>query len=125
MKFPSIFTKTPNHKRFDYTPRHYDPIAEERREREERIRHELSVEQNKSQDQEDSYRGRIAGSFRAAKKTVPIQRDPSASMLRLIILTILTVGLVAFIEYGRAALYGVALVFIPFYLYLKFRKFRR
>jgi hypothetical protein len=38
---------------------------------------------------------------------------------------IITTGLFAFLEYGRIALIGVALVFIPFYLYLKFRKFRR
>ena len=46
-------------------------------------------------------------------------------MLRLIITLIITLGLLAFIEYGRIALVGVALVIIPFYLYLKFRKFRR
>jgi hypothetical protein len=127
MKLPQLFTKTPSHKRFEYTPRHYDPRADELREREDRIRRELSIEQQKDQEQENSsnYRSRIAGSFRAAKKTATVQRDPSASMLRLIVLMLLTVGLIAFIEYGRIALYGVALVFIPFYLYLKFRKFRR
>lgn len=127
MKLPQLFTKTPSHKRFDYTPRHYDPRAEELREREERIRRELRIEQEKNNEQESSasYRSRIAGSFRTAKKTTTAQRDPSASMLRLIVLLLLTIGLIGFIEYGRAALYGVALVFIPFYLYLKFRKFRR
>jgi Flp pilus assembly protein TadB len=127
MKLPQLFTKTPSHKRFEYTPRHYDPRAEELRQTEERIRRELSLEQEKHQKEENSshYRSRIAGSFRAAKKTATVQRDPSASLLRLIVLMLLTVGLIAFIEYGRIALYGVALVFIPFYLYLKFRKFRR
>jgi hypothetical protein len=127
MKLPQLFTKTPSHKRFEYTPRHYDPRAEELRQTEERIRRELSLEQEKHQEEENSshYRSRIAGSFRAAKKTATVQRDPSASLLRLIVLMLLTIGLIAFIEYGRIALYGVALVFIPFYLYLKFRKFRR
>jgi hypothetical protein len=46
-------------------------------------------------------------------------------MMRLIILMVLTVGLIAFIEYGTVALYGVAIIFVPFYLYLKFRKFKR
>jgi hypothetical protein len=127
MKLPSLFTKTPNYKRFAYTPRHYDPLEEERKEREERIRHELSIEAEKKSDEENlhAYRSRIAGSFRTAKKTATVQKDPSANMLRLVILMVLTVGLIAFIEYGKVALYGVAIVIIPFYFYLKFRKFRR
>jgi Flp pilus assembly protein TadB len=127
MKLPSLFTKTPNYKRFGYTPRHFDPLAEERKEREERIGRELSIEAEKKSDEEDlhSYRSRIAGSFRTAKKTATVQKDPSANMLRLIILMVLSIGLIAFIEYGKIALYGVALIIIPFYFYLKFRKFRR
>ena len=127
MKIPSLFTKTPNYKRFAYNPRHYDPQEEERKEREERIRRELSVESGKKEDDDNlqGYRSRIAGSFRSAKKTAPVQKDPSANMLRLIILLVLAVGLIAFIEYGNLALYGVALIIIPFYFYLKFRKFRR
>ncbi|MBL7866183.1 MAG: hypothetical protein JNK10_15005, partial [Cyclobacteriaceae bacterium] len=41
MKFPQIFIKTPSHKRFNFTPRFYEPQVEERKEREERIRQEL------------------------------------------------------------------------------------
>ena len=127
MKLPQLFTKTPNYKRFAYTPRHYDPLEEERKEREQRIRQELNLESGKQEQDEsiNGYRSRIAGSFKTAKKTVTVQRDPSASMLRLVILLVLTLGLIAFIEFGRIALYGVAFVFVPFYLYLKFRKFRR
>jgi Flp pilus assembly protein TadB len=127
MKLPTLFNKTPNYKKFAYTPRHYDPLEEERKEREERIRKEISAEQAKSHEEENlhGYRSRIAGSFRTAKKTATVQKDPSATMLRLVVLLVLTLGLIAFIEYGKVALYGVALVFIPFYLYLKFRKFRR
>jgi|SRR5687768_2274684 hypothetical protein len=127
MKLPSLFTKTPNYKRFAYTPRHYDPLEEERKEREERIRHELSIESAKNGEDASlhGYRSRIAGSFRSAKKTATVQKDPSANMLRLIILLVLAVGLIAFIEYGKVALYGIALIIVPFYFYLKFRKFRR
>ncbi|HEX6225114.1 MAG TPA: hypothetical protein VFZ52_11920 [Chryseolinea sp.] len=127
MKLPSLFTKTPNYKRFAYTPRHYDPLEEERKEREERIRRELNIESGKKADEEDEhgYRSRMVGSFRTAKKTVNVQKDPSANMLRLIILMVLTVGLIGFIEYGKIALYAVAIIIIPFYFYLKFRKFRR
>jgi len=128
MKIPSLFTKTPNYKRFAYNPRHYDPQEEERKEREERIRRELSIESGQKEEDDDNlhgYRSRMAGSFRSAKKTATVQKDPSANMLRLIILLVLAVGLIAFIEYGKVALYGVALIIVPFYFYLKFRKFRR
>jgi hypothetical protein len=127
MKLPSLFTKSPNYKRFAYNPRHYDPLEEERKEREERIRRELSIEAGKKLEDDNSqgHRSRIAGSFRTAKKTATVQKDPSANMLRLIILMVLTIGLIAFIEYGKVALYGIAIIIIPFYFYLKFRKFRR
>jgi hypothetical protein len=128
MKFMQLFTKIPNYKRFGYVPRHYDPKEEERKERDLRIQRELMSEEQKQRlDEEDqhAYRTRISGSFKTAKKTVSPQADPSVSMLRLIITLIITVGLIAFLEFGGIALIGVALVFIPFYLYLKFRKFRR
>jgi len=129
MKLPTLFNKTPNYKRFAYSPRHYDPVEEERKEREERIRREMSLgkdnNEEKEQDDTHGYRTRITGSFRTAKKTATVQRDPSASMIRLVILMVLTVGVIGYIEYGNVALYGIALVFVPFYLYLKFRKFRR
>ena len=128
MKFPQIFTKIPSYRRFGYTPRHYDPKEEERKERELRIARELMSEQGKEElDEEDKlgYRTRISGSFKTAKKTVTPQADPSSTMLRLIITLIITLGLIAFIQFGTIALIGVALVIIPFYLYLKFRKFRR
>ena len=128
MKFPQIFTRIPNYKKFGYTPRHYDPQEEERKERELRIKRELMSEQAQEELIEADklgYRTRISGSFKNAKKTVTPQADPSSTMLRLIITLIITLGLIGFIEYGRIALVGVALVIIPFYLYLKFRKFRR
>ena len=128
MKFPQIFTRIPSYKKFGYTPRHYDPQEEERKERELRIKRELMSEQAQEELIEEDklgYRTRISGSFKTAKKTVTPQADPSSTMLRLIITLIITLGLLAFIEYGRIALVGVALVIIPFYLYLKFRKFRR
>ena len=127
MKFPQIFTRIPNYKKFGYTPRHYDPQEEERKERELRIQREMSGQAQQELIEEDKlgYRTRISGSFKNAKKTVKPQADPSSTMLRLIITLIITLGLLAFIEYGRIALVGVALVIIPFYLYLKFRKFRR
>jgi hypothetical protein len=101
MKFIQIFTKTPNHKKFSYSPRFYDPREEERKERESRIQKELADKAEEVQQSEEDYshRQRIAGSFRQAKKTVTVQADPSASMIRLIIMLILTVGLIAYWEF--------------------------
>ena len=109
-------------------PRHYDPKEEERKERELRIQQELLSAQEREKREDDekyAYRTRIAGSFKTAKKTVSPISDPSSSMLRLIITLIITLGLIAFLQFGKIALIGVAFVIIPFYLYLKFRKFRR
>ena len=128
MKFLQLFNKVPNYKRFGYTPRHYDPKEEERKERELRIKKALLTEEEQqklNKDDDFAYRQRIHGSFKTAKKTVAPQSDPSSSMIRLVLILIITIGLIAFLEYGRIALVGVAFVFIPFYLYLKFRKFRR
>jgi hypothetical protein len=128
MKFPQIFNKVPNYKRFGYAPRHYDPIEEERKERELRIQKELLSEEEKKkleEENEHGYRSRIAGSFKTAKKNVAPQADPSSTMIRLIITLIITLGLIGFLQYGRIALVGAALIFIPFYLYLKYRRFRR
>ena len=133
MKFPQLFTKIPKHKRFDYIPRHYDPQEEERREREIRIRQELEREGviKKEGDQPDDdaatsgYRERITGSFKAARRVGRKQSDPSASLIRLAITLILTLGLIGYLQFGKNALYGVAAIFIPFYLYLKFRSARR
>lgn len=128
MKIPGLFSKTPKYKKFDYIPRHYDPAEEERKIREERIRQELNLGKDRSEQSEadlHGYRSRIAGSFKTAKKTATVQRDPSAALLRLVILLLLAFGLIAFMEYGRVALYVLAFIMIPFYLFLKFRKFRR
>lgn len=118
MKFPSLFTKTPSHKRFGYTPRFYDPKEEERREREERIRKELKLEEKA---EEEIHRSRIAGSFKEAQRVTSRQSDPSANLLRIIVLTFLSIWLIAFLQFGTVTFYAL-LLFIPFYLYLKFKR---
>ncbi len=133
MKIPSLFSKTPKYKKFNYAPRFYDADEEERREREERIKRELEEEQrrngtvNGEAEAEDltgahGYQTRIRGSFKMAKRAAKVQADPSANVLRLIVLLILAIGLIAFIEYGTVALYVCAFFFVPLYFYLKFRK---
>lgn len=132
MKFTQLFTKIPSHKRFGYTPRHYDPLEEEMKERELRLSQELDKE-NKikktdeplNESDEEGYRKRIAGSFRAAKKTAPVQADPSASMMRLALMLVMVGGFIGYLQFGNVALYTVALIVAPAYLYMKFRKIKR
>lgn len=117
-KIPTLFNKIPKHKRFNYAPRHYDPMEEERREREERIRQELQLKESETVA-DDSYRIRISGSFRTSRKTQGRQLDPSANMLRLIIITLLVGWFFAYLQYGNIAMYGLLLI-IPLYLWIKF-----
>ncbi|HEX5171989.1 MAG TPA: hypothetical protein VFW11_22580 [Cyclobacteriaceae bacterium] len=124
MKFPSLFTKTPPHRKFSFTPRFYDPREEERKEREERIRKELKefseINENENHFQSD-YRSRIAGSFKSARRSASRQKSPSTSLLRIIILTFLSIWLIAFLQFGNVAFYAL-LLFIPLYLFMKSRE---
>ncbi len=99
-------------------PRHYNPMEEERKAREERIRSELDAS-NSEAVADSGYRTRIAGSFRIAKKTQGRQFDPSANMLRLIIITIIVVWLIAYLQYGKDALYLLLLI-VPVYVWVRF-----
>jgi hypothetical protein len=56
------FFKIPQHKRFEYTPRIWDPAKEEREERLKRIREELGIVDNTSGGK--PYIPNIRGSFR-------------------------------------------------------------
>jgi len=121
MKFLSVFTKAPSHQRFKYSPRFYDPLKEEMEEREKRIKQELEREQGITpSDNAAGYRSRIAGSFKEARKRSSPEDSLKSSLIRFGILLFLTIFLIAFLEFGRPALY-LLLLFVPFYLYLKFK----
>ena len=101
------------------------------KERELRLNKEFEMEyklkediENINESAEEGYRKRIAGSFRAAKKTVPVQSDPSASMMRLALMLIMVAGFIGYLQYGNIALYSVAFIVVPAFLYLKFRKMK-
>jgi hypothetical protein len=129
MKFLQIFNKTPNYKKFNYTPRFYNAEEEEMKARVQRIERELNAPTQQSEEQKDSdYRARIRGGFSRARQAnggAPTT-SPSSSpiLLRFAILLILTVGFIGYLEYGLVALYGIAILIIPIFLYLKFRKLR-
>lgn len=123
MKFLSLFTKAPQHQRFNYTPRFYDPKKEEMQAREERIRKELQREQGEVPDASGpgDYRSRIAGSFHAARRRSKTTSEPNAVLIRLGVLLFIVFFLIAFLTWGKAAIYSL-LLFVPLYLYLKLKK---
>ena len=122
MKFISLFSKPPSHKRFSYEPRFYDAKAEEQREREERIRRELPQEQGINGSESSGYRSRIAGSLQSSRKRSNKGKgELNATLLRSGLLLFLTVFAIAFLTWGEVVMYSL-LLFIPLYFYLKFKK---
>jgi hypothetical protein len=122
MKFISLFTKAPQHQRFNYTPRFYDPKKEEMMERENRIRKELEKERGENPvNQPGDYRSRMVGSFHAARRRSKVTSDTSAVLMRLGIMLFLSIFLIAFLTWGKPVIYSLFLV-IPVYFYFKFKK---
>jgi hypothetical protein len=95
------FFYLPGAKKFNITPRFYDPDKEEREERERRIREELGIVDEKKAENRP-YRPNIKGQFRVAqgrgsKTTENAQR---ASNRRLIILIIILALIMYFFFYS-------------------------
>ncbi len=122
MKFISLFTKTPSHKQFRYKPRYWDEEEEKRKEREERIRKEIERERGLQPEGDRDYRSRISGSFQAARRR---SDKPKEELNRVLIrsgaLLFLVLFLMAFLQWGKDALYGL-IVFIPLYFYMRFKR---
>lgn len=123
MKFAGLFTKTPNHKRFNYTPRHYDPREEELREREEKIKREIEAGLRQEKELE-LHRSRIKGSFQHARKRSIQVGGPSTAILRTLITLFIVIELWAYLQFGNKAFYGLFLT-VPFYLFLKLKNFKK
>ncbi len=123
MKIISLFTKAPQHQKFNYRPRYYDPSKDEMAEREERIRKEIARERGELQD-DGGHRARIAGSFQAARKRSKPTAEKSAVIVRFGVLLFMALLLIAFLQWGKPALYAAA-AFIPVYLYMKFRTIKK
>ena len=122
MKFVSLFTKAPNYKRFSYTPRFYDQKAEERKEREDRIRQEIAREKGERSIETTEYRTRMTGAFQSARRRPQSSQDIlRTNLIRLGVLLFLTLFIISFLTWGKAAFYGL-LPFVPLYFYLKFKK---
>ena len=108
MRLPSII-KIPSYQRFNYEPRHYDPIKDDIDERRRRIRRSLDAER---QGGNYSSRSRLEGSFRRRKAA-----EDNSGFLRLIIGAILFAGVIGYLYFGNMAIYvatGLVLTYMVF-----------
>lgn len=127
MKIPSLFSKTPKHRKFSFTPRFYDEQEYERKEREDRIRLELQRRQEVENGSDDrdidpdlyGHRSRIAGSFKSsARRSVMGKSNTSTIMIRFVLFTFMSVWVIVYLQYGNVAFYGLLLIF-PIYLFMR------
>ncbi len=123
MKIPSLFSKTPKHKKFSFTPRFYDEREYELKERQERIRREVENGKQTGESTEDvdpalfSHRARIAGSFKSsARRSIHGSASPSTMLIRFVLFTFLAIWVVAYPQYGNVAFYGLLLIFPVYFL---------
>lgn len=108
MRFPS-FIKVARFRRFELTPRYYDPIKEEIQERTERIRREMSGENTEG--------------FRPTRITFERRTSsvPNTSMMQLLIAAILGSLVVGWLYFGNDVFYAMWLA-VPVYLYFRLKK---
>ena len=111
MKIPSL-TRLPNHQRFHFEPRYYDPVKEDIAERTSRIKQEIS----QVGGLESAARG-LEGAF--ARRT---RRTKSASVLQFVIVAVLCIVTFGYIYFGNAALYALMLA-APLYFLIRLRRF--
>ena len=95
------FFHTPSAKKFNITPRFWDPDKEEREEREQRIREELGIPKEKTESS-TPYRPNIKGQFRQAQGGLSrsSEKERRASNTRLIILVVILALIVYLIFYS-------------------------
>lgn len=117
MKLPSLMKKA-KYQRFEVTPRYYDPIKEDIENRTSRIKSEMGL----SDDSLDlGYSSQISGSFRKNMKHAKGDGVGQTMMLRLVIMIALVMFAGGFVYVGSDIFY-LALLYIPFYLWKRFKK---
>jgi hypothetical protein len=107
MRFPS-FIKIQQYKRFEITPRYYDPIKEEIAQRTAQIKREMNGEA-------PTY---VSGRISFERKSSSI---PSASFMQLIIAAGLGLSVLGWLYLGNEYFYVLWLA-VPIYLYFRFKK---
>lgn len=108
MRFPS-FIKVTRHRRFEMTPRYYDPIKEEIQERTERIKEEME--------------GREKGEYVPTKISFERKTSsvPNSSFLQILIAAILGSLVIGWLYFGNQIFYSLWLA-VPVYLFFRLRK---
>ena len=79
------FIKLPGHKKFNYTPRYWDPEKEEREERIRQIKQEMGIEMSGDPNRTTIRRG----SFRQAHKQAKVRASRASNIRLLVILAVL------------------------------------
>ncbi len=129
MKLPSL-TKIPRHRRFEYTPRYYDPAAEELRARTEQIRREVEQERRLRQapptdlaERDDVdialAKARISRTF--TRRAPARQHFDSASLFQLLLVVILGITAVSYFyfDWGNGALIFLGLALVGYFVIRK------
>ncbi len=79
------FIKLPSHKRFEYSPRYWDPEKEEREERIRQIKQEMGIKLPSGPNRTTITRG----SFRQARQKANVRASRSSNIRLVIILAVL------------------------------------
>lgn len=109
MKLLTIF-KTAQNKKFNFTPRYYDPIKEEIKERTNAIRKQLDGTET------GIYQSNISKAF-----TQRSRRQSSINMMQFLFVIAFIAVAIAYLYYGPIALYSFLIV-LPIYIVIKLRK---
>lgn len=117
MKLPSLMKKA-KYQRYEVTPRYYDPIKEDIENRTSRIKSEMGLS---DESLDLGFNSQISGSFRKNMKHATGNGMGQTMMLRLVIMIVLVMFAGGFVYVGSDIFY-LALLYIPFYLWKRFKK---
>ncbi len=104
MKIPSLL-RVPKNKRFNFQPRHYDPIKEDIENRTERIQSEIG--------DKEFYHEHISQAFRRRDK-----KEKTSGMLQFFFVVAFAIIFFGYIYFGNQILYAF-LILIPLYIWIK------
>lgn len=117
-KLPSI-VKLPQYRRFEYTPRYYDPVKEEIEQELKKRRMFRKEKGEEETDEKFDTAVRIKGSFKNYR-----QRNTSfTGVLRLIIVVLLLSSFVLYLFFGNIAFYVLAASVVGVYFLSKSKLF--
>lgn len=112
MKIPSL-TRIPKYRKFNITPRYYDPIKEDIENRTERIRNEMRLQES------PDFRSSLQKDF------IRNNRENRQSTVIQLLIVILLIGTAAgYLLYGNNVFYFF-LILVPFYIFFRRRAFYR